>query len=156
MVPGQKPIEESQQHLSVGRSWYKLFGDPKADKVPGRAEKRGDAMMQDERPKSLSYAKGYYELGDFSEKIQMLTGRANALGDAQAKKGDYTTAMSYYYISDTGENEGKINEMASRLEKETERKKQKSEKSVRETIKDEKKQKEFKKEQEEMEKELGF
>lgn len=157
-VLGQGPIEESLRHLSVARDWYNLFGDPKANKVTERAEKRGDAMMQDERPKPLTQAKEYYELAGDSAKIRKLTDQANRLGDAAAKKGDYATAVAYYYIghSDTGENEDKIKEMQSRLEKENEKKEQAKQKALQEMNKDEKKQKEFKKGQEDLEKELGF
>ena len=156
MVFGQKPIEESLQHLSIAHDWYNLFGDPKTNKVAERAEKRGDAMMQDERPKSFSYAKEYYGLGSLSEKIKKLTEQANRLGDAHAKKGEYATAVAYYYISDTGENEAKIKEMEARLEKQNEKKEQEAQKAIQEMTKDEKKQKEFKKGQEELEKEFGF
>jgi hypothetical protein len=158
MVAGQNPIEESLQHLSVARDWYNLFGDPKANKVAERAGKRGDAMMQDERPKSFSYAKQYYDLGSLSETIKKLTEQANRLGDAAAKKDEYAAAVEYYEIghSETGENEDKINEMHSRLEKESEKKEQAKQKVLKDMTKDEKKQKEFKKGQEDLEKELGF
>ena len=112
--------------------------------------------MQDERPKSFSYAKEYYGLGSLSEKIKKLTEQANRLGDAHAKKGEYATAVAYYYISDTGENEAKIKEMEARLEKQNEKKEQEAQKAIQEMTKDEKKQKEFKKGQEELEKEFGF
>jgi len=157
-VLGQGPIDESLQHLSVARDWYDLFSNLKINKVARPAENRGDAMMQDERPKSFSYARQYYGLGGHSEKIKELTEQANKLGNAAAKKNEYATAVKYYEIghSDTGENEGKINELQSRLEKENEKKEQAKQKALQDMTKDEKQQKEFKKGQEELEKELGF
>lgn len=157
-VLGQGPIDESLKHLSVARNWHDLFSDQKANKVAELAGKRGDAMMQDERPNTFSYARQYYGLGNHSEKIKKLTVQANRLGDAAAKKNEYATAVKYYEIghSDTGENEDKINKMQALLEKETEKKEQLKQKAMQEMTKDDKQQKEFKKGQDDLEKELGF
>ena len=151
-----KPVMESREHLIVARDWYNLFSDLKQNKAVERAEKRGDTLTKDEKPQSLANAKDYYRLADDDPKVRKVTDQANRLGDAHAKKGDYATAVAYYYISDTGENEAKINEMESRLEKENEKKEQEKQKAIQEMTKDKNKQKEFKKGQEELEKELGF
>lgn len=151
-----KPAIESQQQLGVARDWYNLFSDLKGNKAVERAERRGDALAKNETPQSLANAKWYYSFAEDAEKVRKVTEQANRQGDAHAKKGDYATAVEYYNISDTGENEAKLNEMHSRLEKENEQKEQAKQKALQDMTKDEKKQKEFKKGQEDLEKELGF
>jgi hypothetical protein len=66
--------------------------------------------------------------------------------------------VEYYEIghSLTGENETKINELQSRLAKESQQKEQATQKALKDMTKDDKQQKEFKKGQEDLEKELGF
>jgi len=77
-------------------------------------------------------------------------------GETYAAK--YAAAVEYYEIghSETGENEDKINELQSRLAKESEQKEQATQKALKDMTKDDKQQKEFKKGQEDLEKELGF
>jgi hypothetical protein len=158
VVIGERPIEESLQRMGVARNWCDLFGEPRANTLAERAGKRGDAMMHDERPTSYWHAKQYYDLGRLPDKIKKLTVQANKLGDAAAKKGEYAWAVEYYEIghSLTGENETKINELQSRLAKESQQKEQATQKALKDMTKDDKQQKEFKKGQEDLEKELGF
>lgn len=151
-----KPVMESLEHLIIARDWYNLFGDLRQNKAVERAEKRGDVLSKDDKPQSLANARDYYGFAEDGEKARKVIEKANRLGDAHAKKGDYATAMAYYYISDTGENEARIKEMESRLEKENEKKEQDRQRAIKEMMKNENKQKEFKKGQEELEKELGF
>jgi hypothetical protein len=157
-VIGQNPVEDSIKHLGVARTWCDLFGDPRAATLSERAGKRGDAMMQDERPKSYGYAKHYYDLGRLPDRVTKLTAQANKLGDAAAKKGEYVWAVEYFEIghSVTGENEDKINELQSRLAKESEKKEQATQKALKDMTKDDQQQQEFKKGQADLEKELGF
>jgi len=158
MVVGHNPIQDSLRHMGIARNWCDLFGEPRANPLAERAEKRGDAMMQHERPKSYWYAKQYYDLGRLPDRVKKLTVQADKLGDAAAKKGEYAAAVEYYEIghSETGENEDKINELQSRLAKESEQKEQATQKALKDMTKDDKQQKEFKKGQEDLEKELGF
>jgi hypothetical protein len=158
VVIGQSPVEESIKHLGVARNWCDLFGEPRAGTLAERAGKRGDAMMQDERPKSYWQAKQYYDLGHLPDRVKKLTAQANKLGDAAAKKGEYAWAVEYYEIghSVTGENEDTINELQSRLATESQQKEQATQKALKDMTKDDKQQKEFKKGQDDLEKELGF
>lgn len=157
-VIGQRPVEESLQHLGVARTWCDLFGDPRAATLAERAGKRGDAMMQDERPASYWQAKQYYDLGHLPDRVKKLTAQANKLGDAAAQKGEYAWAVEYYGIghSVTGENETEINELQSRLATESRQKEQATQKALKDMTKDDKQTKDFKKGQEDLEKELGF
>jgi hypothetical protein len=157
-VIGQSPVEDSINHLGFARDWCDLFGHPRAATLAERAGKRGDAMMQDERPKSYWQAKQYYDLGHLPDRIKKLTAQANKLGDAAAKKGEYAWAVEYYEIghSVTGENEAKINELQSRLTEESQQKERATQKALKDMTKDDKQQKDFKKGQEDLEKELGF
>jgi hypothetical protein len=157
-VAGQTPVEDSLGHLATARDWFKLFGDPKANRVADRAAKRGDVMMLDQRPKAYSQAMSYYDLGNLSEKLKRLTSEANKLGDAAAGRGEYAAAIDYYEIghSLTSENEDKINRLQGLLESKNQEKAEASEKAIKEMTKDERQKKEFKKGQEDLEKELGL
>jgi hypothetical protein len=157
-VMGESPVDVSLRHLGLAREWYDLFGDPKVNTVAERAGIRGDALRQDERPRSYTWAMRYYELGALPDKLKTLTAQANKLGDAAAKQGELADAVKYYEIghSQTGENEAKINELQARLAKEGERREQAAQKQQKEMHKDEKQREEFKKGQQDLEKELGF
>ncbi len=153
-----RPVSESQKHVTAAREWYNLFSDLKANKAVQRAEKRGDTLTKIETPQSLANAHWYYKFAEDAKKSTRVTDQANRLGDAAAKKGEYQTAVDYYEIghSETGENEGKINKLQALLEKEAEQKKQAQQKVLQDMTKDDKQQQEFKKGQEDLEKELGF
>ena len=141
------PVEASMSDLKVARQWFSQFNDPKGAKVIERARKRGDGLFQDDQePRSLQEAMGYYELAKDSEKMSATRAKADRLGDAETQKGELMKAINYYQIAGDSD---KQKALTARLKTDTEQQKDG-------IINSDKKKEQFKKDQENLEKELGF
>lgn len=131
--------KDSRDELGKAKDWVYYAGTG-ADKVAGRAEKRGDTLAADDARRPLENAIAYYEFADKPQKAKGVRDKARKLGDEHARKGENRLAVEFYSLAGD-------DAKAAALEKKSEAEKQKTE-SVR--------QDKFKKDQQSLEKELGL
>lgn len=131
--------KESRDELGKARDWVYYAGTG-ADKVSGRAEKRGDTLAADDARRSIENAIAYYEFADKPQKAKGVRDKARKLGDEHARKGENRLAVEFYSIAGD-------DAKAAALEKKSEADKKKTESA---------RQDKFKKDQQSLEKELGL